>query len=99
MQSVNAQGEDDLTKEYEEYLDLYILKNGDAVYHWDITDQGRYVDFPISLPDPNSTTSAIEDASVELYVYQASPKPQDMGIYASGYGGYFDGSTLRSRWY
>ncbi len=90
IQSVKAQGEDDRTKEYDENLDVYILKNGDVVYHWDITDQGMFVDFPVSLPAPNSTTSAIEDASVELYVYQASPKPQDMGIYASGYGGYFE---------
>ena len=93
IQSVNAQSEDDLTKEYDENLNLYILKNGDVIYHWDITDQGMFVDFPVNLNAPNSTTSAIEDASVVLNVYQSSPKPQDMGIYASENGGYF-GSDL-----
>ena len=98
MQSVNAQGEDDLTKEYDENLNLYILKNGDVIYHWDIADQGMFVDFPISLSAPNSTTSAIEDASVFLSVYQSSPKPQDMGIYASENGGYFGSDLPGNDW-
>jgi len=98
IQLVNAQGEDNFTKEYDEYLNLYILNNGDVIYHWDITDQGMYVDFPVSLPDPNSTTSAIEDASIELNIYQASPKPQDLGIYASEYGGYFESDLPGNDW-
>jgi hypothetical protein len=98
IQSVNAQGEEDYTKEYDENLNLYILSNGDVIYHWDITDQGMYVDFPVSLLDPNSTTSAIEDVSVELNIYQASPKPQDMGIYASEYGGFFESDLPGNDW-
>ena len=90
IQSVNAQDENDYTKEYAEDLNLYILKNGDVIYHYDITDQGMFVDFPVSLPAPNSTTSAIQDADVRLNIYQASSKPQDMGVYASGNGGYFE---------
>ncbi|MHA1522527.1 MAG: hypothetical protein ACTSRK_20355 [Promethearchaeota archaeon] len=57
-----------------------------------------YVDFPVSLPDPNSTTSSIEDASIELNIYQASPKPQDLGIYASEYGGYFESDLPGNDW-
>jgi len=98
IQSVYAQGEDNYTKEYDENLNLYILNNGDVIYHWDITDQGMHVDFPVILPSPNSTTSAIEDAFIELNIYQASPKPQDMGIYASEYGGYFEPDLPGNDW-
>ncbi|MHA1561343.1 MAG: hypothetical protein ACTSPA_04395 [Promethearchaeota archaeon] len=90
IQSVKAQGEDDLTKEYDEDLDLYILKNGDVVYHWEITDQGMYVDFPVSLSPPNSTTSAIEDAVISLSVFQITPKPHDFGLEAAQYGGFMN---------
>ncbi len=98
IQSVNAQDEDDYTKEYDENLNIYILKNGDVIYHWDITDQGMYVDFPVSLSVPNSTTSTIDDASVILSVYQSTPKPQDMGIYASENGGYFESDLPGNNW-
>ncbi len=98
IQSVNAQDEDDLTKEYDEDLNIYILKNGDVVYHWDITDQGMYVDFPVSLSAPNSTTSVIEDASIILSIIQSTSKPQDMGIYASEYGGYFESDLPGNDW-
>ncbi len=98
IQSVIAQGEDNYTKEYDENLNLYILKNGDVVYHYDITDQGMYVDFPVSLSIPNSTTSTIEDVDVVLSIYQASPKPQDMGIYASGNGGFFESDLPGNDW-
>jgi len=98
IQSVNAQGEDDLTKEYDENLNLYISKNGDVIYHWDITDQGMFVDFPVNLNAPNSTTLAIQDASISLSVYQSSPKPQDMGVYASENGGYFGWDLPGNDW-
>ena len=95
---VNAQDEDNYTKEYDEDLNLYVLKNGDAIYHWDIADQGMNLKFPVNIPAPNSTTSAIEDASVVLNVYEASPKPQDMGIYSSEYGGYFESDLPGNDW-
>ncbi|QEE16092.1 hypothetical protein DSAG12_01920 [Promethearchaeum syntrophicum] len=98
IQSVNAQGEDNYTKEYDEDLNIYISKNGDVIYHWDITDQGMFVDFPVNLTAPNSTTSAIEDVDVVLSVYQSTPKPQEMGIYASENGGYFESDLPGNDW-
>jgi hypothetical protein len=88
MSPVAGQDEPLLTEEYDENLSVYILKTGDTIYHWDIYDQGVTLDFPIPLYAPNVTSASLLDGEVVLTVIQSGARSQEMGLFASQYGGY-----------
>lgn len=81
-------GQEELTEEYNENLLVYILKSGDTIYHWDIEDHGVTLEFPITLEAPNLTSEALVDGEVILSVIQSGARSQEMGLFASQYGGY-----------
>ncbi|UYP48413.1 hypothetical protein NEF87_004698 [Candidatus Lokiarchaeum ossiferum] len=93
-----AQDETVLTENYYENLTIYILNSGDAVYHWDITDEGVKFAFPINLPAPNSTTEAILDADLYFSLFEVTSKEAEMGIFANQYGGYMYEDLSGDQW-
>ncbi len=86
---VYAQNPEDLTVEYNEYLETYILSTGDSINHWEIYEQGSgKLNFPILLSDPNASSSAVIDGNIILTAVESAPLPLDLGLFAGQYGGF-----------